>query len=334
MSEPATTLTPAQALAPASSSFIRGRAWLRSVIGLGAWLLCYFALEPDWGTALLWLGALVHVPLALGLILTRSRTDLAPRAHALLNFAAWAQLPAALLLVAGFSLESNGILLALPWVLITGLCGVAGALRIVKLGLRRPEALADWGLLWFSVSGAWTAASAMRWEAFGFAHIFVLLAAVHQLYAGLVLQVVASRIVMLIPKRLVWLVAICVALGNPLVALGITTSHIGLPVWIEFACAIFYASSVIVLGWVQIYLAFSRRSKLPLATRVLLVLSDLSLGTAMTLAIIFAWGVKRGYPTMTISEMLQWHAPLNVFGFGLCALIGWMLADTHLNAKR
>lgn len=303
------------------------------MIGFGAWLLAYFALEPDWATALLWLGALVHVPLALGLILTEHASGRAARANALLNFAAWAQLPAAFLLIASFTDSLGGILLALPWLAITALCGLAGALRILRLGLRRPGALADWGLLWFAVSGAWTGASAMRWEAFGFPHLFVLLAGVHQLYAGLVLQVVAARIVAVRPGRLPWLAAVGVSLGNPLVAFGITATHMGVPTWVEFACVIFYASSVMVLGWMQIFLALRPRSGLPLATRVLLVLSDLSLGTAMTLAIIFGWGVARGYPTMTISQMLQWHAPLNAFGFGLCALIGWMLSDSALRIQ-
>jgi hypothetical protein len=301
------------------------------VTGFAIWLLAYFALSPDWPTALLWLGALVHVPLALGLVLTdRERAD---KADALLNFVAWAQLPGALLLVASFTNELSGILLALPWIFLTGLCAVAGVMRIFKLGVRRPGALADWGWIWFAVSGAWTCASAMRWEAFGFPPIFVLLTGVHQMYAGLVLQVVAARIVAARPGRIPWLAALGVSLGNPAVAFGIMATHLGAPAWLEFGCVIFYAGSVIVLGWMQIFLALWPRSGLPGATRALLVLSDLSLGTAMTLAIIFGWGVARGYPTMTIPEMLQWHAPLNAFGFGLCALAGWMLSDSGLGIQ-
>ncbi|MCA8914214.1 MAG: YndJ family transporter [Planctomycetes bacterium] len=322
MSEPAITLTPAQAPAPAS--FLRGRAWLRALVGLTAWALAYFSLQPDWPLALLWLGALVHVPFALSLILTSQ--DHHPRTDAILNFAAWAQAPAALLLVAAGTSELAGIWLALPWIALTGACGLAGAWRIIALGLRRPGALADFGLIWFSVSGAWAGAAAMRWEAFGFAPIMVLLAAVHQMYAGLVLHVVASRVVAARPGRLPCLAAIGVSLGNPLVALGITTSHMGAPVWIEVACACFFATCVIVLGWMQLYLAFAPSSRLPLASRVLLVLADLALGTAMTLAIIFAWGTLRGVPTLMITDMITWHGTLNAFGFGLCALVGWMVA--------
>ena len=325
MSEPSKTLTPAQTPAPASfsASFLRGRAWLRAGIGLVAWLLAYASLQPDWPLAMLWLGALVHVPFALALILTGQ--DHHARTDAILNFAAWAQLPAALLLVAAGTDDLAGIWLALPWIALCGACGLAGITRLKALGLRRAGALADWGLIWFAVSGAWAGASAMRWDAFGFAPVLVLLAAVHQMYAGLMLQVIASRIVGARPGRLPWAAGIAVAIGNPVVAFGITATHLGAPVWIEALCAFFFAGCVIVLGWMQLWLAIWPGSKLPLASRMMLVLSDLSLGTAMTLAIVFAWGVWRGVPTLMITDMITWHGTLNVFGFGLCALIGWML---------
>ncbi|MCB9933742.1 MAG: YndJ family transporter [Planctomycetes bacterium] len=338
---------------PAPASLIRGRAWLRAVTGLGIWLPAYLALQPGWALGLLWLGALAHVPLALGLILTGQ--DRHPPTDTLLNLAARAQLPAALLLMVAFSAELGGIWLALPWLALTGLCGAAGAWRLVALGLRRAGALADWGLVLFAVSGAWTGASAMGWQAFGFPEVIVLLAGVHQLYAGLVLQVVAWRVVAwfgagrkqgqspthlrqgfggrasgTVPAA----VTIAVSLGNLLVASGITASHLGAPTWFEACCAFFYAGCVIVLGWMQLYHALRPGSGLPLASRVLLVAADLSLGTAMTLAIIFAWGVWRGYPTQTVPQMIVWHGTLNAFGFGLCALIGWLLADTGFSMRQ
>lgn len=330
MSEPAVTHAPQPVPAPAS--LIRGRAWLRAFAGIGIWLPAHLALEPGWALGLLWLGALVHVPLALGMILTGQDRH-SPTAR-LLDFAAWAQLPAALLLMVAFSAEPAGIWLALPWIALTGLCGAAGAWRLIALGVRRAGALADWGLVLFAVSGAWTGASAMGWQAFGFPEVIVLLAGVHQLYAGLVLQVVAWRVV-------TWfgvgrrpgqsptagtVPAIAVSLGNLLVAAGITATHLGAPTWLEACCAFFYAGCVIVLGWMQLYHALRPGSGLPPASRVLLVVADLSLGTAMTLAIIFAWGVWRGYPTQTVPEMIVWHGTLNAFGFGLCALVGWMLS--------
>ncbi|MBZ0134742.1 MAG: YndJ family protein [Planctomycetes bacterium] len=273
--------------------------------------------------SVLWLGAYVHVPLALELMLQNE----SGRAARYFHHREYTLIPLAISLVVAFA---TGIgWLALPWLIFTTACAGFGVWRLLSQGLRRPGALADWGLLWFGVSGAWIFASAMRWEVFGFPHIIVLLAGVHQLYAGLVLQVLASRIVAARPGRLPWITAICVSLGNPFVATGILTSHLGMPLWIEFAAVCFYASSVVVLGWMQLFLALWPKSGLPWYSRALLVVSDLSLGTAMTLALIFMWGVRRGYPTLTIPEMIAWHGSLNAFGFGLCALAGWSLAGTR-----
>lgn len=311
MSEPAITHTPAQVSAP---------AWSPSVlIGAVVWLIAHVWLDPEWERSVHWLGALVHVPLALGLI---SRGDAATRRGLWNAFT----LLAGVSLPLAFAMDVGWV--ALPWLVFTVVCAGLGCWRTVTLGLRRPGALADWGLIWFGVSGAWTFASAIRWEVFGFPHIIVLLAGVHQLFAGLVLQVIASRIVAARPGRVPWIAAICVSLGNPLVAVGILTSHLGLPVWIEFGAVWFYACSVIVLGWMQLFLALWPKSGLPWYSRVLLVISDLSLGTAMTLAIIFVWGVRRGVPTLTIPEMIIWHGTLNAFGFALSGLIGWTLANS------
>lgn len=339
MPEPATTHT----RAPAPTSRVRGRAWLRALVGLSLWVAAWLAFRPEWALALLWLGALVHVPLALGLILT-CQDKHSPTAR-LLGFTAWAQLPAALLLVAAFAPGLEGVWPALPWIALTGLCGAAGAWRLGALGLRRAGALADWGLVLFAVSGAWTGACAMQWPAFGFAPVIVLLAGVHQLYAGLVLQVVSARVVAGFARRgsgpvspakrgLTPLVAAAVSLGNLLVAAGITASRLGAPGWFEACCAFFYAGCVIVLGWMQLYHALRPGSGLPLASRVLLVVADLSLGTAMTLAIIFAWGIWRGYPTQTVPQMIVWHGTLNAVGFGLCALVGWMLSDAEFRMQQ
>jgi hypothetical protein len=279
-------------------------------VGGALWLLA----ELDWATWLLLLGALLHTQLALGL---------ASPALARVRLLA---LPAAILLAAAFTWEIAW--LAAPWLAFTICCGLFGLWRMVKLGLRRAEALADWGLVMFAVSGAWTFAAAMGWAVFGFPPIIVLLAGVHQLYAGLILQVIASRIVAAAPgRRVPGTVGALVSVGNLLVAFGILATHAKAPPVFEFAAVCIYASSVIVLGWMQLYLALAPSSGLPWYSRVLLVISDLSLGTAMTLAIIFAWGTQRGVPTLTIPEMITWHGTLNVFGFALCALLGWTLAD-------
>jgi hypothetical protein len=233
-----------------------------------------------------------------------------------------------LLLAAAFQPEVGnlGVWLAVPWTLVTVLCGAVGAWRIAGLGVRRAAALADWGMVLFAVSGVCVCAAIAGWPILGFEGYWLVLTAAHQMFAGLILHVVAWQILAARPGLLPAIAAVGVVIGNVLVAVGITSTSKGLPVAIEFAAVCLYASAVIVLGWMQLLIALWPRSGLPMLSRVLLVMSDLSLGTAITLAIIYAWGTQRGYPTLTMPEMVTWHANLNVFGFALPALVGWWVS--------
>jgi hypothetical protein len=303
-------------------------------LGGAAWVVCLLWFQTSWEVALVWVGVLVHVPLGLGLV----ARDLGKRAHPLHNvryadrfafrYAYRLQLPAALLLVAAFQPEVRGfaVWLALPWTLVTMLCGGVGVWRIAMLGVRRAGALADWGMVLFAVSGVCLCAAMAGWPILGFEGYWPVLTAAHQMFAGLILHVVAGQIVAARPGRLPVIAAVGLAIGNVLVAIGITTTSKGLPVAIEFVAVCIYACAVIVLGWMQLLVALRPRSGLPMLSRVLLVISDLSLGTAITLAIIYAWGTQRGYPTLTMPEMVTWHANLNVFGFALPALVGWWIS--------
>lgn len=290
-------------------------AWARAALGGLVWLGCWAWFGPPLEVALIWIGALVHVPLALGLMgETRGRR---------------VQLPAAILLVASFAPAlppGAGFVVALPWLGFNLWLVIRGALRLGKLGLKRPGALADFGLVVTLASGLAIAAYHLQWQVAGFSLLLVLLTAAHQLFIGAVLLGVAAQIVAWRPGRLPWAAAIGVAAGNPLVAMGIFITGWGGPPMIEFLAVCLFAAAVIVLGWMQLWLAVWPRSGLPLTARVLLAVSDLSLGTAMTLAIIYAWGTARGLPTLYIPEMIQWHATLQVFGFGLCGLVGWTVA--------
>jgi hypothetical protein len=306
MPEPDKTLIPTRAPA------------LASAVGLAIWLCAYFVIRPSWELAILWLGALVHLPLALSF-----ERSAAPERRGQSRTSGTVPVLAALFLIAGFEFAWW---LILPWVGFACFMAASAVWRIARLGVRRPSAIADFGLIPFAASSFAALAAAADWQPPGYSPVIVLLTAVHQLFIGVVLHTVASRIVAWRPGRLPVAAAVCVIIGNPLVATGIVVTHAGGPAAFEFAAATFFASAVIVLGWMQLFLALWPRSGLPWYSRVLLVISDLSIGTAMSLAIIYAWGLARGVPTLTIPEMIFWHGTLNAFGFGLCGLVGWWLA--------
>lgn len=322
---------------------------VRALIGGVCWIVCVLWFQPRLELAILWFGALALVPLALGLHarLARHRPTEASAQHPPARPARRATepsvqhppafrpgldrfvVPAALLLVAGTSLDGDWrvrLALAAPWVVLTLLIAGVGVIRLARPSSSRGSRIASWGLVLFAVSGVTAGAYAAGHELFGFPLLIVLLTAIHQMYAGLILQTVAGCVVAVQPGRFALSAALGVTLGNPLVALGITATHLGAPPLLEFLAVCFYAPGVILLGWVQLYVAFRRKSGLPLLSRALLVVSELALGTALILAIIFAWGTARGWPTLSIPEMIFWHGTLNAFGFALLALIGWTLA--------
>lgn len=322
MPEPVETFTPAQR--PAS---VFQLAWFRAGVGAIAWVASYLWFEPAWELGLLWLGVLVHVPLALGLV----ASDSAPRhgRGATLRLASWLAVPGGILLVVAYQPEVDVFWFSVPWLVVCAAAALGGLLRVASLGVRRPAVFADVGLLWLGGHGLWVAIDLAGWNAFGFPPVIVQLAAVHMLYAGFILNVVFARIVATRPARVPAIAGVGSVFGYFAVAAAITLNYLAGWRFLEFPAVCLYGSSVIVMGWMQLFLAFWPRSGLPLASRVLLVISDLSLGTAVTLAFIFAWGTQRGLPTLTIPQMITWHGTLNVFGFGLCGLAGWLIAASR-----
>lgn len=290
----------------------------RGLTGGAVWAAVFAFFRPEWSIALMWFGALALVPLALAFF------DDRPGPTMLL--AGRLQLPAAILLVVAFEMPELAMLFAAPWLAFTGMAGAAGGKNLVRSGLRRASAFADVALLFLPVHGFWLAASLTGWNAFGFPPVIVTLAAVHMLYAGFVLHVIAAQIIAARPARVPVFAALGMLAGYVAVAGAITASYLHGFTRLEFPAVCLYGGSVIVLGWMQLFVALRPRSNLPWFSRMLLVISDLSLGTAVTLAFIFAWGVHRGLPTLTIPQMITWHGTLNVFGFALCGVAGWLTA--------
>jgi hypothetical protein len=308
--------------APASVSL------LHALTGALLWAGAYFGFEPEWELALLWLGLLVCAPLALSLA----------GEHRLLRWARFAALPAAVLLVLAFALGPAAWPLALPWLAVTGLCALAGMHRLVTRGLRRAEALADWGLILFAVSGGSTFAAVIGWKVLGFAPIWVLLMGVHQLYAGLCLQVMASRLLSASRpssdvgrrkttiaflttdnRQLTTIAGIGISLGNPLIAAGIAGAR-----GLEFPAVCLFSAAVILLALLQIRMAWRGKPGARTA-RVLLALSGMGALAGMALALWYAFGVWAGVATISLPRMIPTHGTIQALGFVLTGLIGWQL---------
>jgi hypothetical protein len=312
---------------------VRG-PWVRAgALGGMIWTVCVALFWPGQdaeGRSLagiqLLLAPLALAPLALALIRPDERDPL-------WRLALWTQLPAALLLVFAFAMPAGllAALLAAPWLAFTGLLALSG-LRCLGGGrFRAPEELAiAAGLIYAAVGGAWTAASRLGRGFLGFEEPLVLLTGAHFHYAGLLLPILTGLAARRLRGALARVACVGVIVAVPLVAVGITLAERGLPLP-DLMAALLLSAVGLLVAFLQLRLAIRAPSPLPF---LLFVLSGLSLAAAMALAAVYAvshyasvTGLWNGDAWISIPQMIRYHAPVNVFGFALPGLLGWLSSD-------
>lgn len=110
-------------------------------------------------------------------------------------------------------------------------------------------------------------------------------------------------------------------MGVVLTALGITTTQLGLPHFIETIAAVWMALSGVLSGFVFIKFGFKEHG----LTQKLWILGGLCLFLGMILA--FCYAIRPIYPLsiLTIPFMQAVHGSLNALGFGTLTLVGFGL---------
>ncbi|MFP3941692.1 MAG: YndJ family transporter [Thermoanaerobaculia bacterium] len=331
----------------------------RELAGTALWLAFPLAVrpgpfDPGWIPALLLLAPLVLVPLGLSLLDRGEPSGPAAgpggggsaparcsaRPARLLRLAGRLQLPAAGFLAAAFVIRQGSLAaaLALPWLAVAGLLALTGLLRIgrrIRSRGVRPLApfVADAGLVYLAVGAAWAVADRLGFRPLDFPAIIVVLTAVHFHYAGFVLPVVTSLAARRLGGPVAALAGIGVIAAVPLVAVGITATQLGLGPWLEALAAwVMAAAGVLVAG---LHLRLAVGSGAPGTARVLWGMAALSLLGSMVLAALY--GARFHLPAvrgLDIAWMQALHGGANAFGFGLCALLGWMRAERGPVAPR
>jgi len=217
--------------------------------------------------------------------------------------------------------------LIVPWVVGTFGLALSAARRLLARRGVRPlaETCIDLGFVYLPVGALWLAASRLGFRPMGFSDDIVLLTGAHFHYAGLAAPVVAgvggrALVEASVRVRRAWAVsATLVALGPPLVAIGITLSPL-----VEVVSAVVLALGVLALAWL---LAFEIAPKVPSAlSRVLLVVASGSLVVTMALACAYAWSEWTGTSLVSIPTMAAVHGVANSVGFAIPALLGLGLA--------
>lgn len=170
-------------------------------------------------------------------------------------------------------------------------------------------------LIMLAVGAAWGIACRFGWQPFGFEPIMVLLTAVHFHYAGFALTTLAQ--VLSGQHQPAGRLSAFLAVGVAMVALGITTTHYGGPVWVETAAVTFLVSGGFITGALLL-----KRISAPgeIWRKTLLGLAGCCIMSGMALAFLYGWRHFIPIPMLSIPWMYAVHGTLNSLGFSLPAL--------------
>lgn len=304
------------------------------MVGTVIWI-AWLALSNTHGPAVLFLlSPLVLVPLLLAVLdelrsAAPAKSDASQsRAQALWRAMIWSQLPCALLLPVGLSLEPGAfaLLCCLPWAGWTTMSAIEGTRRVLALargadklrGLWTGELAIAAGLGFPLVGSIWLLADRLGYELLGFDALFVLLTAVHFHHAGLTLPIISGLLDRDPPGPGPWRAAsVLIVLAVPLVALGITFSPL-----LEVVGSLLTVAPALVVGIGMLL----RGRELELVPALLSTLAGAALLGAMCFAGSYAIGEYFAVPFPDISSMIQLHGAVNALGFGLLGAWAWYLA--------
>jgi len=293
------------------------------IVGAALWLAlaALMALEvesPSWIVLLLLFSPLVLMPISRRLIETpvqarkRERSTLAAAVLLGLSFC-WLPAP-------------STAVLAVPWLIIRLLAASDAWLDWRKNASFEPTHLCLLAARVFpAIGAAWLLVHRANWTPLGFDPLIVLLTGAHFHHAGFTLPLIASLQARRIADGRSRFACLLILIGVPMVAVGITSTHFGFLAWVEPVGVCLLVLGSLIVAWLQLCLAMQKNQAL--APRLLLAASGLALLVAMSLALGF--GLRYLFPSLALSMPHMWayHGSLNVFGFGLCGLLGWRILE-------
>ncbi|MEM8523150.1 MAG: YndJ family transporter [Bacteroidota bacterium] len=175
--------------------------------------------------------------------------------------------------------------------------------------------------LFLSVGAAWAFADRLGFEAFGFDSTIVLLTAAHFHYAGFCLMLIAGW-----TERKSAIYGVLV--GVPMVAIGISSSHLNGPPLLEVMAVTIMVAAGIWVGLLHLLLTKKMQFR---AHAWLWLLAGLALISGMVLALLYGWRYYFPIPSLSIPSMYALHGTLNAIGFAAPALIAWWYAKMNIN---
>ncbi len=232
---------------------------------------------------------------------------------------------AAAIVLAGSFLREPGMeaaLFAVPWLIVRLLALWELMREWRKSGLPGLAQLCeDAAVVFPTIGAAWLVAQRAHWTPWGFDPLIVLLTAAHFHHAGFTLPLIAGLHAKSRPGWLTYASCVAILAGVPLVAAGITGTHFGVLTLVEpVGVAVLVVGA---LGVAVSQILRGIRTDLIGWRPAALVVSGLSLAVAMLLGLGF--GLRTVLPNLALTMPQMWmiHGTLNVFGFGLCGVLGW-----------
>lgn len=225
--------------------------------------------------------------------------------------------PVALAFTLAFYFEP-GILasvLASTWLIYTGI------LFRQSLRLRQHHSVYQLASLLFLVVGAaWSLADRMAFQPMGFDAVIVLLTGAHFHYAGFALVILCELLKTQQAQFFKPWIGLLVLSGIPAVAIGITTSHLNWPIWIETVAGLIMAAGGMGLAFMHFQAGLNARKR---SVQTLFLLGALALFIAMILAGLYALRPYYPLPWLSIPWMYAVHGSLNTFGTSLILFLAW-----------
>jgi YndJ-like protein len=210
-------------------------------------------------------------------------------------------------------------LLALGWLAVCAVAGLAGLAEVIESRSVRPAHLLPAGALGFlTVGGAWFVAYRAG-ISLGYATPIVELTAVHFHYAGFAATLMSALAFSALRSRPCAAAGLLVIFGTPLTATGIATGVEALTV----IGPILLAGGLLTNAGLTAFLIAPR---LPGRARWLLTISSLAVVVPMLLGVDYAAARVLPIPALDLRTMAIVHGDLNAIFYALFGLAGWSLA--------
>jgi hypothetical protein len=277
-------------------------------------------LESAWGEGLLFLAALVVVPLAIKVVASSHPYD----TFVIFRQLDFWQAPAAVCLMIAYGFEEGLFtkFLVLPWVVILYNYARVGLRRLTEGAWRSSSDFSiAMGLAYLGVAGIWLFMERIGIAPLGFSHDITFLTIAHFHYAGFVLPLLVGLATRQLGNPVFGQVTCYFTVGAMAwVAIGITVTQVGGSPYFEMAGAWLMALTGIGAALLQIKLAML--GHIPLKIRLLWLCSAMALVAGMALAGLYGSRFVAPVSWLNIPMMRALHGTLNAVGYGLLGVLG------------